>query len=264
MTMTTAISVNHVWKSFRLYHERNQYLKAAALRGRRARYEEFWALQDISFEVQAGESFGVVGSNGSGKSTLLKILSGVLVADKGSIARHGRLSSLLELGAGFHPELSGRENIYLNGAVLGLKRKEINALLTNIVEFAELEKFIDLPVKNYSNGMYIRLGFSVAVHVDPEILILDEVLAVGDESFQKKSRQRIERFKEEGRTILFVSHDLESVAGLCDSAIWILEGKVKSSGPAREVVDRYSVYETSILSSTSDEEHSDDESAESC
>ena len=147
---------------------------------------------------------------------------------------HGRLSSLLELGAGFHPELSGRENVYLNGAVLGLKRKEINALLTDIVEFAELEKFIDVPVKNYSNGMYIRLGFSVAVHVDPEILILDEVLSVGDESFQRKSRQRIERFKEEGRTILFVSHDLESVAGLCDSAIWIFEGEVKSVGSAQE------------------------------
>ena len=261
--MKTAISVDQVWKSFRLYHERNQYLKAAALRGRRARYEEFWALRNISFEVQEGESVGIVGNNGSGKSTLLKTLSGILVADKGSITTHGRLSSLLELGAGFHPELSGRENVYLNGAVLGLKRKEINALLTDIVEFAELEKFIDVPVKNYSNGMYIRLGFSVAVHVDPEILILDEVLSVGDESFQKKSRERIERFKEEGRTILFVSHDLESVAGLCDSAIWILEGEVMSVGPSQEVVDSYSVHETSISSSPPDKASGDDDSTES-
>ena len=261
--MTTAISVDQVWKSFRLYHERNQYLKAAALRGRRARYEEFWALRNISFEVQEGESVGLVGNNGSGKSTLLKTLSGILVADKGLITTHGRLSSLLELGAGFHPELSGRENVYLNGAVLGLKRKEINALLTDIVEFAELEKFIDVPVKNYSNGMYIRLGFSVAVHVDPEILILDEVLSVGDESFQKKSRERIERFKEEGRTILFVSHDLESVAGLCDSAIWILDGEVKSVGPSQEVVDSYRAHETSIFSSPSDNAAGDNDSTES-
>ena len=256
--MKPAVSVDQVWKSFRLYQERNQYLKVAALRGRRARYEEFWALRNVSFEVQEGESLGLVGNNGSGKSTLLKTLSGILVADRGSIATHGRLSSLLELGAGFHPELSGRENVYLNGAVLGLKRKEITALLTEIVEFAELEKFIDMPVKNYSNGMYIRLGFSVAVHVDPEILILDEVLSVGDEDFQKKSRERIERFKEEGRTILFVSHDLESVTGLCDSAIWIFEGEVKSVGSAQEVVNRYRAHETSIFSSPPDTAPPDD------
>ena len=151
----------------------------------------------------------------------------------------------------------------MNGAVLGLKRKEITALLAEIVEFAELEKFIDVPVKNYSNGMYIRLGFSVAVHVDPEILILDEVLSVGDESFQKKSRQRIERFKEEGRTVLFVSHDLESVAGLCDSAIWILEGEVMSVGPSQEVVDSYSVHETSTSSPPPDKASGDDDSTES-
>ncbi|MGA0231126.1 MAG: ABC transporter ATP-binding protein, partial [Ilumatobacteraceae bacterium] len=201
-----AVAVHDLWKSFRLYHERNQFLKAAILRGRRARYEEFWALKDVSFEVPVGTTFGVIGSNGSGKSTLLKCLAGILVPERGSVEISGRISALLELGAGFHPELSGRENVFLNGAILGLSKKEIAARFDSIVDFAGLEDFIDTPVKNYSSGMFVRLGFAVAAHVEPEVLLVDEVLSVGDEAFQRKSAEKIEQFRREGRTIVFVSH----------------------------------------------------------
>ena len=167
-----AVQAESLWKNFRLYHERNQFLKAAILRGRRARYEEFWALKDVSFEVPTGTTFGVIGHNGSGKSTLLKTLTGILVPDRGSVKTVGRVSALLELGAGFHPELSGRENVFLNGAILGLKRKEIEQRFDDIVEFAGLEQFIDSPVKNYSSGMFVRLGFAVAANVEPDVLLL--------------------------------------------------------------------------------------------
>ncbi|MGA1062448.1 MAG: ABC transporter ATP-binding protein, partial [Ilumatobacteraceae bacterium] len=187
-----AVAVHDLWKSFRLYHERNQFLKAAILRGRRARYEEFWALKDVSFEVPVGTTFGVIGSNGSGKSTLLKCLAGILVPERGSVEISGRISALLELGAGFHPELSGRENVFLNGAILGLSKKEIAARFDSIVDFAGLEDFIDTPVKNYSSGMFVRLGFAVAAHVEPEVLLVDEVLSVGDAAFQRKSAEKIE------------------------------------------------------------------------
>ncbi|MGA1516078.1 MAG: ABC transporter ATP-binding protein, partial [Ilumatobacteraceae bacterium] len=206
-----AVAVHDLWKSFRLYHERNQFLKAAILRGRRARYEEFWALKDVSFEVPVGTTFGVIGSNGSGKSTLLKCLAGILVPERGSVEISGRISALLELGAGFHPELSGRENVFLNGAILGLSKKEIAARFDSIVDFAGLEDFIDTPVKNYSSGMFVRLGFAVAAHVEPEVLLVDEVLSVGDEAFQRKSAEKIEQFRREGRTIVFVSHGLGQV-----------------------------------------------------
>jgi len=175
-----SVVVDGLWKNFRLYHERNQFLKAAILRGRRARYEEFWALRDLSFEVPTGQTFGVIGSNGSGKSTLLKCLAGILVPDRGQVTTHGRVSALLELGAGFHPELSGRENVFLNGAILGLKKDEITARFDDIVEFAGLADFIDTPVKNYSSGMFVRLGFAVAANVEPDVLLTDEVLSVGD------------------------------------------------------------------------------------
>ncbi|MEL0284290.1 MAG: ABC transporter ATP-binding protein, partial [Ilumatobacter sp.] len=190
----SAVAVRDLWKSFRLYHERNQFLKAAILRGRRARYEEFWALKDVSFEVPVGTTFGVIGSNGSGKSTLLKCLAGILVPERGEVEISGRISALLELGAGFHPELSGRENVFLNGAILGLSKKEIAARFDSIVDFAGLEDFIDSPVKNYSSGMFVRLGFAVAAHVEPEVLLVDEVLSVGDEAFQRKSAEKIEQF----------------------------------------------------------------------
>ena len=234
-----SISVNGLWKNFRLYHERNQFLKAAILRGRRARYEEFWALKDVSFEVPTGSTFGIIGHNGSGKSTLLKTLTGILVPDKGTVSVQGRVSALLELGAGFHPELSGRENVFLNGAILGLKKREIEKRFDDIVEFAGLEQFIDSPVKNYSSGMFVRLGFAVAVNVDPEILLLDEVLSVGDESFQRKSAERIEQFRRDGRTIVLVSHGLGSVEQLCESAAWLDHGEIKAVGPATDVISQY-------------------------
>ena len=236
---TAAITVDHVSKSFRLYHERNQYLKAAILRGRRARYDEFFALNDVSFEVPTGSTFGIIGSNGSGKSTMLKCLAGILFPEKGSVTARGRLSALLELGAGFHPELTGRENVYLNGAILGLSRKEIYRRFDDIVDFAGLIDFIDTPVKNYSSGMTVRLGFAIAANVDPEILLIDEVLAVGDASFQRKCAEKIEEFRESGRTIVLVSHATGQVEQLCEEALWLERGDVKMIGPAVEVVNAY-------------------------
>ncbi|NDC45782.1 MAG: ABC transporter ATP-binding protein, partial [Actinobacteria bacterium] len=180
-----AIVVNSVSKNFRLYHERNRYIKAAILRGRRARYEEFWALDDVSFAVEHGSTLGIIGSNGSGKSTMLKCLTGIYRPDKGSVSVNGNVAALLELGAGFHTELSGRENVYLNGAILGMSKKDVERQFDSIVEFAGLDRFIDTPVKNFSSGMTIRLGFSIATHVEPEILLIDEVLTVGDQAFQR-------------------------------------------------------------------------------
>ena len=234
-----AVVVRDVWKSFRLYHEKNQFLKAAALRGRRARYDEFWALKGVSFEVPRGTTFGVIGSNGSGKSTLLKCLTGILYPEKGSVTIDGRVSALLELGAGFHPELSGRENVFLNGAILGLTKKEIENRFDDIVEFSGLGSFIDTPVKNYSSGMFVRLGFAVAAHVEPEVLLIDEVLSVGDEGFQRKCAEKIDKFRRDGRTIVFVSHGLSQVEQLCDTVMWIDKGNVRMIGPSRDVISEY-------------------------
>lgn len=234
-----AIVVDQVWKKFRLYHEKNQYLKAAITQGRRAQYEDFWALKDVSFEIPHGEAFGIIGSNGSGKSTMLKCLAGILTPDKGMLSADGRVAALLELGAGFHPDLSGRENVGLNGAILGMTRKEVENKFDDIVEFAGLEKFIDTPVKNYSSGMVVRLGFAVAINVEPEILIIDEVLAVGDEEFQQRCFQKIEQFRREGRTIVFVSHGLSQVSQFCHRALWLEKGEVQTIGPAYEVVSEY-------------------------
>jgi ABC-type polysaccharide/polyol phosphate transport system ATPase subunit len=237
--MSTALAVNDLWKSYRLYHERNQYLKAAILKGRRARYEEFWALKDVNFTVPTGSTFGVIGSNGSGKSTLLKTMAGILQPEKGSVEINGRVSALLELGAGFHPELSGQENVYLNGAILGLTKKEIAARFDDIVEFAGLADFIDTPVKNYSSGMFVRLGFAVAAHVEPEVLLIDEVLSVGDESFQRRCAEKIDEFRRDGRTIVFVSHGLSQVEQLCQDVAWIEKGELRMLGPAAEVISAY-------------------------
>lgn len=235
----SAVCVNDVWKNFRLYRERNQYFKAAVLRGRRARFEEFWALKGVSFEVGYGETFGIIGSNGSGKSTLLKCLARILTPDRGTIEVRGRTSALLELGAGFHPDLTGVENIFLNGAILGMSRKTIQARLNDIVDFAGLTKFIDSPVKNYSSGMTVRLGFAIAAHVDPEILLIDEVLSVGDQSFQRRSLEKIEEFRREGRTIIFVSHGLSQVQQLCAKAAWIHKGEVRMIGTTSDVITEY-------------------------
>lgn len=237
--MSGAVVVSELWKSYRLYHERNQYLKAAILRGRRARYEEFWALKGVDFEVPSGATFGVIGSNGSGKSTLLKCLAGILIPERGFVKVEGRISALLELGAGFHPELSGRENVFMNGAILGMSKKEITDRFDSIVEFAGLEDFIDTPVKNYSSGMFVRLGFAVAANVEPEVLLIDEVLSVGDESFQRRCAEKIDEFRRDGRTIVFVSHGLGQVEQLCDDVAWIDKGDLRMIGPSAEVISAY-------------------------
>jgi len=201
--------------------------------------EKFWALKDISFDVKEGQIFGVVGQNGSGKSTLLKILSRVVDPTSGQIAMHGRVSSLLEVGTGFHPELTGRENIFFNGSVLGMSRKEIQRKFNEIVEFSEVEKFIDTPVKFYSSGMYVRLAFSVAAHLDPDILILDEVLAVGDAAFQQKSLKKIQSTMRDGKTVLFVSHSMGSVRQLCTDGIMLEKGKIVASGKIDSIIEAY-------------------------
>lgn len=236
---TPAINVEQVWKNFRLYHERNRYIKAAMLRGRRARYDEFWALQDVSLSVPHGATVGVIGSNGSGKTTLLKCLTGIYTPERGAIAIDGKVAALLELGAGFHTELSGRENVYLNGSILGMSKKEIDSKFDGIVEFAGLGQFIDTPVKNFSSGMVVRLGFSIATHVEPEVLLIDEILAVGDQAFQRKSTEKIEQFRREGRTIFVVSHSLGLVQQLCDTVVWLEKGTVKMVGASNDVISAY-------------------------
>ena len=236
---TSAISVNSLSKNFRLYHERNRYIKAALLRGRRAKYEEFWALSDVSFEVAHGATLGIIGSNGSGKTTMLKCLTGIYTPDKGRIRIDGKVAALLELGAGFHPELTGSENIYLNGAILGMTKRDVQSRFSSIVEFAGLERFIDTPVKNFSSGMVVRLGFSIASHVEPKILLIDEILSVGDQDFQRKSSEKIEEFRREGRTIVVVSHSLGLVQQLCKEVIWLEKGQIKQVGVAADVISSY-------------------------
>jgi ABC-2 type transport system ATP-binding protein len=234
-----AVSVEHVSKKFRLYHEKNQNLKTAIMRGKRTIHEDFWALRDVSFDVPEGSTFGLIGSNGSGKSTLLKCLAKIYYPTEGTIKANGKVAALLEVGSGFHPELSGRENIYLNGSILGMSKKKIDSKFDQIVEFSGVEEFIDQPVKNYSSGMYVRLGFSVAIHVEPEILIVDEVLAVGDASFQAKCRQKFIDFKQEGRTVILVSHSMGMVKEMCDQVAWLNKGKFVESGSAAKVIKAY-------------------------
>lgn len=234
-----AISVEHLSKRFRLYHDRNQSLKAAVMRGGRARYEDFWALRDVSLEIAEGVTYGFIGTNGSGKSTLLKCLARILEPDEGRSRTRGKVSALLELGAGFHPELSGRENVYLNGSILGMSKGELDRRFDDIVEFAGLERFIDTPVKNYSSGMYVRLGFSVAINVDPDILLVDEVLAVGDEQFQRRCNERFADLRSEGRTIVVVSHSLGSIQAICDEVAWLDDGILRATGAAGDVIDQY-------------------------
>lgn len=239
MKNTAAVEVESVSKMYRLHHERNQYLKSTALRGGRSKYEEFWALDDISFQISQGSTFGIIGSNGSGKSTLLKCLAGILTPEKGSITVRGSLAALLELGAGFHAELSGRENIFLNGAILGMTKKDLEKRMDQIIDFSGLEKFIDTPVKNFSSGMVVRLGFSIAASVEPEILLIDEVLAVGDEAFQRKCGERIEDFRREGRTIVLVSHGLSQIQQLCTTTAWIEKGHLKALGATNDILSEY-------------------------
>jgi len=204
--------------------------------------EEFWALKDVSFEIKQGDRVGIIGRNGAGKSTLLKVLSRIVEPTSGSISIRGRVASLLEVGTGFHPELTGRENVYLNGAILGMSREEIKRKFDEIVAFAEVEKFLDTPVKRYSSGMYVRLAFAVAAHMEPEILIVDEVLAVGDGAFQKKCLGKMEDVSKEGRTILFVSHSMSTMTSLCQRAIWLMNGQVFMEGSAEHITSKYLTY----------------------
>ena len=234
-----AIVVDGVSKRFRLYHQRNQSIKAALMRGGRAKFEEFWALRDVSFEVPRGSMFGLMGTNGSGKSTLLNCIARILRPDTGRVSSAGKLSALLELGSGFHPELSGRENVYLNGSILGLSKRELDARFDEIVEFAGVEQFIDQPVKNYSSGMYVRLGFSVAINVDPDILLVDEVLAVGDAAFQDKCMEKFAEFRRAGKTVVVVSHAMGTMRTLCDTVAWLDHGRLVEVGRPDELIDRY-------------------------
>jgi ABC-type polysaccharide/polyol phosphate transport system ATPase subunit len=240
-TGEAVIEAVHATKAYRLQHEGSGSLKNLLLRGllRRGRVERLMALRDVSFLIRAGETVGVVGHNGSGKSTLLSLLARVSRPTSGTVAVRGRVAPLLELGAGFHEDLTGLENIQLHGSILGLSNRRMRALTPEIVAFSELGDFIDTPIRTYSAGMVMRLGFSIAVHADPDILLIDEVLAVGDEAFQRKCYERIEGFQREGKTILFVSHDLDAVERVASRVLWLSAGKIAMDGPAREAVAAY-------------------------
>jgi len=241
----TAIDVVNATKLYRRYSRRRRFatLKSAILSGSLLRDlrpdETFLALDSVTFAVEPGQTFGIIGRNGSGKSTMLKLVAGISRPTSGQVEVNGRVSALIELGAGFHPEISGRENVFINGIMLGLSKREIAHRFEEIVAFAELEEFIDAPVKTYSSGMYMRLGFAVAIHVDPDILLVDEVLAVGDESFGHKCLDKFADFKRRGKTILLVTHSLGVVERFCDSALWLDRGRVRGLGDPRRVIDAY-------------------------
>ena len=242
------IVFHHVWKRYQLgaqHHSLRDAIPAALRRlsGRATPEElkdgEFWALKDVTFEVAKGETLGIIGRNGAGKSTALKLLSSITKQTKGDITVQGRLAALIEVGAGFHPDLTGRENVYLNGTILGLKRHDVKALFDKIVSFAELEPFIDTPVKRYSSGMFVRLGFAVAAHVNPDVLLIDEVLAVGDMAFQQKCMQRIHELKRLGTTMVFIAHNLSAVERICDRAILLADGEIAAQGEVGPVIQAY-------------------------
>ena len=239
MASDLALEVEHLTKSFRVHHEKANSLKQLIAGRKRAKFDDFLALKDISFTVTDGEVFGVIGHNGSGKSTLLKCMAGILQPNSGSVRVARRMSALLELGAGFHPELTGRENIFLNAAILGMTRRDIAGRFDDIVEFSGLEAFIDQPVKTYSSGMYVRLAFAVAINVDPDLLIVDEILAVGDVTFQQRCMEKFVEFRNEGRTIVLVTHDLNSIQNLCDRALWLKHGEVSGEGDPARMVELY-------------------------
>jgi lipopolysaccharide transport system ATP-binding protein len=240
-----AIDVSEVTKIYRRYSRHRQFatLKSALLMGTLVRdlrpEESFAAVDHVSFTVPAGTTFGIVGRNGSGKSTILKLVAGITKPTRGTVSVAGRISALIELGAGFHPEISGRENVFINGIMLGLSKREITRRFDEIVEFAEIEDFIDAPVKTYSSGMYVRLGFAVAIHVDPDVLLVDEVLAVGDQSFTHKCLDKFAEFRRRGKTILLVTHSLDLVERFCDEALWLDAGRVRATGDPRRVVATY-------------------------
>lgn len=234
------IEVKNVWLKFSLRRKRKIRIRDLIFNplARNSR-KEFWALKNISFEVKKGEIVGIIGRNGAGKSTLLRVLAGIYVPDKGEVKVNGRISPLLTLGAGFRPDLTGKDNIFLNGIFLGLKEKEIEAKYEEIVRFAELENFIDVPIRNYSSGMIARLGFSTAVHLNPDILLIDEIFGVGDEVFRKKSQQKMLQFMKKARAIILVTHNLNFVKEFCNKAIWIHQGEIIKIGESQEVIENY-------------------------
>ena len=248
--MAPAIVVDNVWKQYLIGRARYSSLRDTLVSGWRRmwgrpaqseteRTREFDALKGVSFEVEQGTTLGIIGPNGAGKSTLLKLISRVTIPTKGTITTHGRVSALIEVGAGFHPELTGRENVFLNGSILGMTRKEVKSKLDAIVDFSGLEEFIDTPVKYYSSGMYVRLGFSVAAHTDPEILLVDEILSVGDEQFRRKSLNHMKGLMQSGATVVLVSHSMVAINALCDRVVWVAEGKLHRTGAAQEICASY-------------------------
>jgi ABC-type polysaccharide/polyol phosphate transport system ATPase subunit len=235
-TEVPAIELDGVSKCFRLYHDVNYTLKERFVNWRKRGYELFWALKGIDLTIYQGETLGMIGPNGSGKSTMLRMMTGILRPNEGKIRTHGTIAALLELGAGFHPDLTGRENIYLNASILGFRRRDLEGIFDEIVDFSELGPFIDNQVKNYSSGMYVRLGFSIAINLNPDILLIDEVLAVGDESFQQKCLDRIARMQQQGKTIVLVTHEADIAGSIADRVLWLEKGKIcarrgATSGP---------------------------------
>lgn len=239
MKLENAIEVNNIRKNFKVYKDKGHTLKEVTLFSQRRAYEEREVLKGISFEVKKGEAVGLIGQNGCGKSTTLKLLTKIIYPDEGTIEMNGRVSSLIELGAGFHPDMSGKENIYINASIFGLTKKEIDAKLDDIISFSELENFIDNPVRTYSSGMYMRLAFAVAINVNADILLIDEILAVGDINFQSKCFNKLRELKGKGTTIVIVSHSMEQIEKICEKSIWIQEGLIKAEGSPRDVHPQY-------------------------
>lgn len=237
--MQYAIEINDVWKKYRIYHDMAFTLKERVLFSNRHRYDDLWALKGLTLTIEKGRAVGLIGPNGSGKSTLLKLLTRIIYPDRGSIEINGKVSSLLELGAGFHPDFSGLENIYMNAAIFGMTRKQIDHKLDDIVAFSELGDFIDSPVRTYSSGMYMRLAFAVAINVEPDVLLIDEILAVGDENFQKKCFKKMQEFKEQKCTLVVVSHAMNDIQKVCDEVIWLKEGEPQLIGDTDYVIDQY-------------------------
>ena len=237
----STIIVDNVSKKFRIPHEKKNtvFQNIVGLIKRQFDYEEFWALKDVSFEVNKGEALGIIGRNGSGKSTLLKILAKVLYPDSGSISLNGKVASFFQLGVGFQPELTARENVYIYSSILGLRRKQVDGIYADILDFAELKKFENMKLKNFSSGMNLRLAFSTAIYAVPDTLLIDEVFAVGDESFKKKCSDKMNQFKAEGKTIVFVSHALDAVKALCQRSMLLNEGRIVSMGDTEKVVNDY-------------------------
>lgn len=254
-----AVAVENISKHFKILHLKPKSLKEAFIQkvwNQKLEKQEFWALKDVNFDIESGQTLGIIGTNGSGKSTLLKIIAGIFTPTQGQVHVNGQLAALLELGAGFHPDFSGRENILINGVMLGLSRKEINRKMEDIIAFSELEQFIDNPVKTYSSGMYMRLGFSIAVNINPDVLLIDEILAVGDYSFQKKCFEKMDEFKKNKKTIIFVSHDLGTVEKFCSQIAWLHYGKLMSYGPVKTVLNEYTEKVNEQRKAAADKEHS--------